>query len=108
MMRNVAIVFIALCFTGALLAGCGGSADVAGEDSCHVSETGERVALENSHLSCDDAQAILYTLGAEVKQPQEVKTPSGTWICINLPSAKAPLELQCRRGKRHFTIEAAS
>jgi len=98
--RAVAGIALAICLSGLLLAGCGGSDSGSG---CAAEEPGERIELHNSGIECEEASALVNVL-PDIKRPQKVGSGKDIWLCAYLPERYQPIKIRCSRGKRFFTL----
>lgn len=97
---------VALCVLLGL-AGCSdGQSSQAG--GCQDWETGDRIQLQNSGLTCDEALAIYYLLPSESRQTQEVKGGGDVWSCRGFPGSQAGIRYRCAMGKQHFLVRESS
>jgi hypothetical protein len=72
-------------------------------------ESGDRIVLENSRLSCSEALGIYYVLAGESSQPQEVRSVSGpSWVCRGFLDSRGPLRFRCEQRTKHFVVEEGS
>lgn len=71
---------------------------------CRDDESGDRIQLQNSGLTCDEALAIYYLLPSESRQTQEVKGGGDVWSCRGFPESRSGLRFRCVMGKRHFLV----
>ncbi len=79
--------------------------------SCITSVRGtrSRVNPQNSGYTCEEIASILLVLPNSVgKWPIDGSSPSEGEVCQIYPESKLPLEIECRRGPRHFAVVAIS
>lgn len=85
------------------LAGCSdGQTSQAGE--CRDGESGDRLQLQNSGLTCEEALAIYYLLPSEGRQTHEIRGRGAVWSCRGFPESQSGIRFRCEMGKRHFLV----
>jgi len=97
---------VALCVLLGL-AGCsdGQSSEAGG---CRDVESGDRLQLQNSGLTCDEALAIYYLLASDSKRTREIKGGGDVWSCRGFPESQSGIRFRCEMGKRHFLVREPS
>jgi hypothetical protein len=81
------------------VAGCGSGEDLS--SGCSFGEPGESIDLENSQLTCEEANAMLNVLPA-VRRPQMVGPPDNQWRCTYLPESELPRRIVCSQEKKRL------
>lgn len=99
---------VALCML-LMLAGCS-DGELSRAGGCLDWESGDRVQLQNSGLTCEEALGIYYLLPSESRQTQEIKEAGGgnVWSCRGFPESQSGPRFKCEMGKRHFLVMESS
>lgn len=98
------MVLVGCGSSGSAVPGLGASEDMA---NCRIpvpGATSDRIQIENSGIPCQQAAAMVLLLTSG-RSAQLVKAGGVTWTCVSLPRSMGPLEVRCRDGRRHFTVE---
>lgn len=97
---------IAMLFWAVALTGCSlGSNDVDSHSGCIDAETGERIALRDSGLTCSEAFAIYVLLPAgDRKRTQRVEGDGSVWLCRGSSRDGSEIRYICKMGKREFAV----
>jgi hypothetical protein len=93
---------VALCVLLSLV-GCseGQSSQTGG---CQDVESGDRLPLQNSGLTCDEALAIYYLLSSDSRRTQKIEGRGDVWLCRGFPGSQSGTRFKCVMGKRHFLV----
>lgn len=99
---SIALI-VALSVIGLL--GCGAASK--GDGGCELAAIGARIHLQNSGLSCMEAQSIVFLMaGGESNGREVIKGPMGAWVCNGHTDGKAgDTKRRCTHGERHFVVE---
>ncbi len=96
---------VALCVLLGL-AGCSdGQSPQAG--GCRDWEIGDRIQLQNSGLTCEEALGIYYLLSSDGRRPQEIEGGGEVWSCRGYPGSRSGIRFRCEMGQRHFLVREA-
>jgi hypothetical protein len=97
---------VALCVLLGLAACSDGQPSQAG--GCRDWESGDRIQLQNSGLTCDEALGIYYLLSTDSRRMQEIKGGGEVWSCRGFPGSQSGILLRCEMGRRHFLVREPS
>src|SRR5882672_5602319 len=80
----------------ATTAGCGAGGRESLSD-CRESETGYKIQVQNSGLSCEEVSIILGLIGSAEHGMQEIKGPEGAmWHCKAFPNEPGAVKYICK------------
>lgn len=97
---------ITLCVLLGLVGCSDGQSSQAG--GCRDAELGDRLQLQNSGLTCDEALAIYYLLPSDSRRVRKISGSGAVWSCRGFPESQSGIRFRCEMGKRHFLVREPS
>jgi hypothetical protein len=78
-------------------------------NGCEDRETGDRIVLKDSGLTCSEAFGIYVLLpSGGSKEVQKLEGNGSAWLCRGFPRVSSEIRYICEMGWRHFVVKAGS